>query len=249
MTLTLPDFIARWQGVTLTEKSAAQQHFIDLCDLLGHPRPAEADPQGTSFTLEKGVSKIGGGQGFADVWKRGYFAWEYKGKHKNLDAAIELTAQELEILGRTATLDWQSVEPAIFGTLFERSLDPSKRAQLGAHYTSREDILLIVEPVLMQPLRRRWEEVQQQAREIIAKRDTTPDRAARTRYQRELEEKLRGFAEEIARIRVLDAYGWPHELSDEEILERLLALNLRRAGAQGGSPPPAAVTEDGEGAE
>ena len=37
---------------------------------------------------------------------------------------------------------------------------PGKRAQLGAHYTSREDILLIVEPVLMAPLRRRWQEVQ-----------------------------------------------------------------------------------------
>jgi hypothetical protein len=30
---------------------------------------------------------------------------------------------------------------------------------------------------------------------------------------------------------VCDAYGWPHDLSDEEILARLLALNLQRAGA------------------
>jgi hypothetical protein len=42
-------------------------------------------------------------------------------------------------------------------------LDPSKRAQLGAHYTSREDILAVVEPVLMAPLRGRWAEVRERA--------------------------------------------------------------------------------------
>ncbi len=33
---------------------------------------------------------------------------------------------------------------------------------------------------------------------------------------------------------VLDAYGWPRTLTDEQILERLLALNLERAAAKGG---------------
>jgi hypothetical protein len=61
----------------------------------------------------------------------------------------------LSILQEIAALDWGSIEPSILGTLFERSLDPAKRSQLGAHYTSREDILLLVEPVLMAPLRRR----------------------------------------------------------------------------------------------
>ena len=75
------------------------------------------------------------------------------------------------MLERAARLDWASVEPAIFGTLFERSLDPDKRSQLGAHYTSREDILLIVEPVLIAPLRRRWAAVREQAEELIARRD------------------------------------------------------------------------------
>ena len=65
-------------------------------------------------------------------------------------------------------LDWSAVEPSIFGTLFERGLDPGKRAQLGAHYTSRSDIELIVEPVLMQPLRREWEAVREQARALAA---------------------------------------------------------------------------------
>ncbi len=62
--------------------------------------------------------------------------------------------------------DWRYVEPAIFGTLFERCLDPAKRAQLGAHYTSPEDILLIVEPVLMQPLRREWAVAKEKAHPV-----------------------------------------------------------------------------------
>ncbi len=85
--LPLYQFLARWQATELSERSAAQSHFIDLCQLLDHPTPAEMDPRGESFAFEKGVSKSGGGQGFADVWYRGHFAWEYKGDHKNLDTA------------------------------------------------------------------------------------------------------------------------------------------------------------------
>jgi len=80
------------------------------------------------------------------------------------DEVLELEAEGLRILSRISGLDWSSIEPAILGSLFERSLDPNKRAQLGAHYTSREDILTIVEPVLMAPLRRRWADVQDKAR-------------------------------------------------------------------------------------
>ena len=87
------------------------------------------------------------------------------------------------MLERAARLDWASVEPAIFGTLFERSLDPDKRSQLGAHYTSREDILLIVEPVLIAPLRRRWAVVREQAEELIARRDAASG-GAQTRSRR-----------------------------------------------------------------
>ena len=75
------------------------------------------------------------------------------------DEVLPLNADELIFLAEAAKLDWSKVEPAIFGTLFERSLDPAKRSALGLHYTSRDDILLIVEPVLMAPLRRDWAEV------------------------------------------------------------------------------------------
>jgi hypothetical protein len=54
------EFIAKWQRANLTERSAAQQHFLDLCDLLGQPKPAAADPGGAWYTFERGVSKTGG---------------------------------------------------------------------------------------------------------------------------------------------------------------------------------------------
>ena len=55
-------------------------------------------------------------------------------------------------------LDWGVIDPTIFGTLFERFLDPDKRAQIGAHYTDAEKILKIVDPVVMRPLGREWED-------------------------------------------------------------------------------------------
>ena len=54
-------------------------HFLELCDVLGMPHPAAEDSSGESYTFEKGVTTTAGGQGFADVWHRGHFAWEYKG--------------------------------------------------------------------------------------------------------------------------------------------------------------------------
>src|SRR5207244_11499548 len=51
----------------------------------------------------------------------------------------------------------------IFGTLFERTLDPAKRAQIGAHYTSRQDIETLLTPVLLDPLRREWHDVKASA--------------------------------------------------------------------------------------
>ena len=87
MPLSLPEFVTRWKASTLTERAAAQSHFIDLCDVLHQPHPAAADPTGETCTFEKHVSQTHGGKVFADVWKRGFFGWEYKGKHKDLKAA------------------------------------------------------------------------------------------------------------------------------------------------------------------
>ena len=369
--MTPQEFVTKWKHATLKESSAAQSHFNDLCALIGHPTPTEADPTGATFTFEAGAAKQGGGQGWADVWKHGHFAWEYKGKHADLDRAYDqllqyrealhnppllivcdletivihtnftntvkrvytLTLKDLlkpkkldilrdafynpralrnpqtpeqmtreaatefarladalrqsgaaadarahflirlifcffaedtgllptglfsrlirntrrrpvafeqqlallfaamstggwfgadeirhfdgrlfddaatlpldmdgmHILADVSRLNWASIEPSIFGTLFERSLDPGKRAQLGAHYTSRADILLLVEPVLMTPLRRRWAAVQAEARALAEKHATAPTHAAQ-----EITELLQGFTHELSQIRILD---------------------------------------------
>ena len=341
--LTPNEFVSKWRHSELKERSSYQEHFIDLCRLIGHQTPAELDPKGEFFTFEAGASKLTGGQGWADVWYKGHFAWEYKGKHADLDKAyqqlqqyreslinppllivsdidqiqihtnftntvhkvytltlddlldpsnlallraafnrpeelhapldhrtgypgscspicpsfrnsaslrrrsvqdcsfpdpfallsvcrgyrvasiqdylptwserarnrpdafnsqlrqlfaamstggwfgseeirhfdghlfdddtvLELDIDGIDILAVVCTLDWSSIEPSIFGTLFERSLDPIKRAQLGAHYTSKEDILLIVEPVLMAPYRRRWAEMSGRRRGSLPRR-------------------------------------------------------------------------------
>ncbi len=107
------------------------------------------------------------------------------------------------MLLEAARLDWQSVEPAIFGTLFERSMDPAQRAKLGAHYTSREDILAVIEPVLMAPLRREWDDVRARAGAEAEKADTESGRKAANALRR-AEELLYGFAERLRGVRVLD---------------------------------------------
>ena len=91
--MTPGTFIAKWRASELKERSAAQEHFIDLCRLLGEPTPAEADPTGERYCFERGARKDGGGDGWADVWKRHCFGWEYKGKHADLDAAFSQLRQ------------------------------------------------------------------------------------------------------------------------------------------------------------
>ena len=87
--MTPQQFIDKWRKVELKERTASQSHFIDLCHLLGLDDPVSADGTGEWFTFEKGASKSGGGEGWADVWRKDCFAWEYKGKRKDLDAAFE----------------------------------------------------------------------------------------------------------------------------------------------------------------
>ncbi len=373
--LTPQAFAEKWSRMALSERSSYQEHFRDLCAMLEQPTPTDVDPDGSFYTFEKGVEKSGGGKGFADVWRKGRFAIEYKGRHKDLKAALSqlqqyqgalsnppllmvtdthryeihttftdvvtktyeftnenlpkpenlrvlremfnnpdalkptrtiqsvteeaagkfaqiadglrargvdpqeaahflnrllfclfvedvgllpkrlfervaergfkrpetfnrnigelfgamatggefsledvphfngglftdaeavpLKADELRVLVEAARLDWGSVDPAIFGTLFERSLDPAQRAKLGAHYTSREDILEVVEPVLMAPLRRKWEEVRENAGAEAEKAGALTGRKAANALER-AEKLLLDFAERLRKVRVLD---------------------------------------------
>ncbi len=394
MPLTVAEFVQRWKLFSQTEDAGSQSHFIDLCDLLGEKHPAAADSIGESYAFEKYVGKAHGGKGFADVWLRDHFAWEYKGKHKDLKKAYnqlndyreelgnppllvvcdlesfqvhtnftattkrvyEFTlddlkqnhvtascplppldvlralfgdynvlrpehideqvtkeaaklfsrlAERLELEDRslgatreqvahflmrllfclfadsigllpnhvfrrlvqedrfspkrflrkltllfeamseregifgehsikyfngglfdTASIlqldqadlgilyevsknyDWSHIAPAIFGTLFERSLDPKRRSLIGAHYTSEQDILLLIEPVLMRPLQQRWGGVKRRALEALktehAEEDARGSRQIRIRVDRESEKILGAWIEELTNVRVLD---------------------------------------------
>jgi hypothetical protein len=378
--MTPQEFIAKWKRSTLSERSACQQHFLDLCEVLGQRKPAAADPEGAWYTFERGVQKTTGAKGWADVWMRGHFGWEYKGKHKDLAAAyqqlllyredlenppllvvcdldrfhvhtnftgtakqvhrfdlsglaapanldllrkvftqpealrpgltresitrqaaerfglladgmrirgvdaplaahflmklmfcmfgddigllpdrifsrvlagskndpkrlcqrlhalfeamsqggdfgadpimhfngglfedadvVELRPDEIEELIRVNEHDWADVEPSIFGTLFERTLDPEKRSQIGAHYTSRDDILTLLEPVVMVP-RREWDELRAKCDKLWAKvRKGAPKRSPRARKpskaSRDLDRALLDFVEHLAHVRILD---------------------------------------------
>ena len=374
--MTPDQFIAKWKDATLKERSAAQEHFIDLCRLLDEPTPAEADPIGAWYCFEKGAAKAGGGDGWADVWRRACFGWEYKGKGKDLQVAFKqlqiytpaleyppllivsdietivihtaftgtvpdvhiltledlrdaakrrllkwafsdperlrpgkttaaltedaagrfgglaqalrtrghdaqsvgrfcirllfcLFAEDIELLrgemftrllaagekdpasldamlqdlfgamakgGRLgiepvdwfngglfdsretlpleredvrvlrglASLNWSAIEPSIFGTLFERGLDPDKRSQLGAHYTDTGSILRLVNPVVLDPLRDEWAERKAAIAALMAKAATGKSPSARTKATKEAHGILQGFLDRLVRFRVLD---------------------------------------------
>jgi len=106
------EFKKKWSRYQGKETSAYQGHFDDLCRLLGQKTPTEADPTGSdSFCYQKRVIKDAElfdlehpdsgdptERGFADVWKKGCFGWEYKGKKKNLDEAYKQLLRYREAL-------------------------------------------------------------------------------------------------------------------------------------------------------
>ena len=106
---------------------------------------------------------------------------------------IELSESALFRLLEATNKNWRNIEPSIFGTLFERALDASKRSYLGAHYTSADDIMLVVDPVVMAPLRAEWEDVQREAGNLLIEEDVD---GARTR--------LRAFQQRLFEVEVLD---------------------------------------------
>lgn len=83
--MTPQAFIAKWRDNPLSEKAGAQSHFLDLCDVLGVSKPN--DPE--NYCFERGATRTGAGHGWADVWKRGAFAWENKAPGKDLGAALK----------------------------------------------------------------------------------------------------------------------------------------------------------------
>ena len=117
----------------------------------------------------------------------------FNGDLFNESDTVELSEVSLQRLVEAVEKNWRDIEPSIFGTLFEGVLDATKRSRLGAHYTGADDILLVVEPVVMKPLRREWEDARQKIDDAIA--DGKSDAARAT---------LDAFRQRLAGVTVLD---------------------------------------------
>lgn len=85
--MTPAEFIAKWHNNPLKERASYQLHFLDLCDLVGAEKPSPQSEH--SYCFERGATRTGAGHGWADVWKQGVFAFEYKANGKNLDTALK----------------------------------------------------------------------------------------------------------------------------------------------------------------
>ena len=84
----------------------------------------------------------------------------FNGKLFKTPDALPLSRAQIETLIAAAKQDWKHVEPAIFGTLIERALDPAERHSLGAHFTPRAYVERLVLPTVIEPLRNQWANVQ-----------------------------------------------------------------------------------------
>ncbi len=94
--MNISQFVAKWRKSPCRERSHSQEHFIDLCHVFDHPTPGDDDDD--SLTFEREVAKANGRRGRADVWKRKFFAWEYKSKGKDLNKAHDQLRQYREAL-------------------------------------------------------------------------------------------------------------------------------------------------------
>jgi hypothetical protein len=147
------------------------------------------DPEHFSETLEELFATMATGGGFGRDRIR-----HFNGHLFEEATVFQLDEKEIGALATAGEADWQFIQPSIMGNLFERGLDPNQRAQIGAHYTSEEDILTIVEPVLMAPLRREWSALKSSLASAYAKaKGSSADRA-----------KLTAFHSKMASVTVLD---------------------------------------------
>ncbi len=107
--------------------------------------------------------------------------------------ALPVNAEQLELLIEASRSDWREVEPAIFGTLLERALDPIERHKLGAHYTPRAYVERLVLPTVIEPLREEWKNVQAAAVTLAQSGDL-----------KTAADEVRAFHHRLCDVRVLD---------------------------------------------
>jgi type II restriction/modification system DNA methylase subunit YeeA len=174
------------------------------------------DPKGfedNARTLFGAMANKGGKVGFAAI------DWFNGGLFED-DHVLPVSTDDIDELIKAARRDWSQIDPSILGTLFERGLDPDKRSQLGAHYTDREKIMMIVRPVIIEPLEAEWAAVKEQIAAAMARvaeaRSRAPSkqnearkvfmaaRRAEESARREAVAAHRGFIERMRNFRVLD---------------------------------------------
>jgi hypothetical protein len=138
-----------------------------------------------------------------ELWKamdRGEFSvavradlLKFNGKLFKNPEVLPLNRDQIDLLLAAAQANWREVEPAIFGTLLERALDPEERHSLGAHYTPRAYVERLVLPTIVEPLRADWQNVQGAALVLAGEGKL-----------KEAQEAVRGFLHQLTHVRVLD---------------------------------------------
>ncbi|MDZ8117991.1 class I SAM-dependent DNA methyltransferase [Pontiella agarivorans] len=154
----------------LESLSDTPEHFVPMVEELW----AKMDTGGFSTTLRKNIRRFNGGL-FAEK------------------TALPLTKNQLNLLIEAARADWRDVEPAIFGTLLERALDPVERHKLGAHYTPRAYVERLVLQTVINPVRSEWEAVEIAAANLAGQGKI-----------KEAVSELRKYHRALCHIRVLD---------------------------------------------
>lgn len=131
--------------------------------------------------------KTGGQYGNDDI------AWFNGGLFSTIDVP-QLQPEDVAALRHAAeNLDWRAIDPTIFGTLFERGLDPEARAPLGAHYTDVETINKLIRPLIIEPLSAEWESIKPLLQKAQGKTlRSAPYKAAKAAFQTYLE-RLKNF--------------------------------------------------------
>lgn len=138
-----------------------------------------------------------------EVWRamdRGEFSaalrfdlLRFNGKLFKNPQVLPLNRDQIDLLLAAARANWREVEPAIFGTLLERALDPTERHALGAHYTPRAYVERLVLPTIIEPLREDWK-IAQAAALVLAGEGKL----------KEAQQQVREFLKYLCKIRVLD---------------------------------------------
>ncbi|MBI1775676.1 MAG: class I SAM-dependent DNA methyltransferase [Proteobacteria bacterium] len=154
--------------------------------------------EGRARELFKAMGTQGGGWFGTDRIK-----W-FNGKLFDDDEALPLRLADIKLVLDASDLDWSHIEPSIFGTLFERGLNPNKRKELGKFYTDPGTIMKIVEPVILRPLHAEWEVVKAEIEDLQRKTKAAKSSGAATKLVSQARDVFAKFRDRLARVRVLD---------------------------------------------